>query len=549
MMTYREQYEAWCQADFLTEKEKSELLALKDEKEIEDRFYKDLEFGTAGMRGVMGLGLNRMNRYTVRRSTSGLAEYLIQEKTAHKGVVIAYDCRNHSKEFAQEAAAVLGARNIPVWLCEELEPTPFLSFAVRHYQAAGGIVITASHNPKEYNGYKVYDENGCQLLPEAATKLIGFVKRVQDIQHIPCVSLEEGPIYWVGQEVVETYIRTILKESVTKGPRALSVVYTPLHGAGNIPVRMALKADGFTEVTVVPEQEKSDGQFPTLASPNPEEEGALRLAISLGKKIGAHLVLGTDPDSDRIGIAVRHDDEFVLVSGNQLGALLVHFLLEKKTFTAKERGTIIKTIVTGELGAAIAKKKGIDVVETLTGFKYIGEKMTAYEQQRDRTFILGYEESYGYLVGMHARDKDAVVTAMLICEMADEYKKQGKDLIMVLEDLYKEYGFYYDHLDSYTLKGKEGAEAIQQMMKKVREKGADLIEAATLLDYEQGIADLPKENVLRFVRSDGSWIAIRPSGTEPKIKCYYSIKAGTKEEGRAQYEEYKKQLESFMGLA
>ena len=538
-MDYRREYERWCQADFLTEEDRKELLTLTDEKEIEDRFYKELDFGTAGMRGVMGVGTNRMNRYTVRRSTSGFAAYLQHEcPDWQQGVVIAYDCRNHSREFAEEAARVLAGAGIKVWLCEELEPTPFLSFAVRHYRAAGGIVITASHNPKEYNGYKVYDREGCQLLPDDAKKLISYVAQAADIAAIPCADMADGKIEWIGEEAVQAYIQAVRANSVTSGKRLLRVVYTPLHGSGNKPVRMALTADGFDQVTVVPEQEMPDGNFPTVSSPNPEEVGALAMAIELAKEIDADLVIGTDPDSDRIGIAVRHKGEFRLLSGNQTGALLVDFLLMKKQKELTEKSTIIKTIVTGELGAAAAAKWGVQVEETLT----------AYEQDGSHTFVMGYEESYGYLIGRHARDKDAVVTAMLICEMADWYKQQGKDLAEVLEELYQELGYYYDHLDSYTLKGKEGAEKIAAMMQQLRTGSEGLLPDAVMLDYMTGIGALPKENVIRFVMEDGSWIAVRPSGTEPKIKLYYSVKAAEERLGALRYQECRQRLEQFMGL-
>lgn len=549
-MTYREKYEEWLrQADPETAEE---LRALTDEKEIEDRFYKDLEFGTAGLRGIMGAGSNRMNSRTVGRATQGLADYLKNKYPGEteRGVVIAYDSRNHSREFALEAAHVLCAAGIPVRVFLELEPIPVLSFAVRKFHALGGIVITASHNPKEYNGYKVYDENGCQLVPRDADELTEFVNRDGDAAGRESRGQEEGMTF-IGDEAVSAFISTIMKETVWQGkPPALRIVYTPLHGAGNKPVRAALARAGFRDVRVVAEQEAPDGDFPTVKSPNPEESGALQMGIGEAEKIGADIVIGTDPDSDRIGAAVRTDGGFRLITGNQMGALLTDFVLTMRKDRLTPASLIIKTIVTGELGADIARAKGVQVEETLTGFKYIGEKITAYENDPAKDFIMGYEESYGYLIGTHARDKDAVGTAVLICEMAAWYRTKGMTLIDALDRLYEQYGYRLDRTISYTLPGKDGMEKIARIMEALRTgtAGEWMPGIREVLDYRKGIGSLPKENVLKFLLEDGSWAAVRPSGTEPKIKFYCSLRAASEAEGELRLADMKKRWEDIFCL-
>lgn len=549
-MTYREKYEEWLrQADPETAEE---LRALTDEKEIEDRFYKDLEFGTAGLRGIMGAGSNRMNSRTVGRATQGLADYLKNKYPGEteRGVVIAYDSRNHSREFALEAAHVLCAAGIPVRVFLELEPIPVLSFAVRKFHALGGIVITASHNPKEYNGYKVYDENGCQLVPRDADELTEFVNRAGDAAGRESRGQEEKMTF-IGDEAVSAFISAIMKETVWQGkPPALRIVYTPLHGAGNKPVRAALARAGFRDVSVVAEQEAPDGDFPTVKSPNPEESGALQMGIGEAEKIGADIVIGTDPDSDRIGAAVRTDGGFRLITGNQMGALLTDFVLTMRKDRLTPASLIIKTIVTGELGADIARAKGVQVEETLTGFKYIGEKITAYENDPAKDFIMGYEESYGYLIGTHARDKDAVGTAVLICEMAAWYRTKGMTLIDALGRLYEQYGYRLDRTISYTLPGKDGMEKIARIMEALRTgtSGEWMPGIRDVQDYRKGIGSLPKENVLKFLLEDGSWAAVRPSGTEPKIKFYCSLRAASEAEGELRLADMKKRWEDIFCL-
>jgi phosphoglucomutase len=523
-MNYREKYKLWLGFDKDTEKE---LLSVTEEKEIEDRFYKDLEFGTGGMRGVMGAGSNRMNKYTVGRATEGLANYL---KSVYKGkisVAIAFDSRNNSRQFAHFAACVLSAHGIRVFLFDKLMPTPVLSFAVRHLKCNAGIVITASHNPKEYNGYKIYDSKGCQIVPKYANEIIKCVYAVMDLKAIPFMKEEEaaatGLIKSIGDEVLDEFTKAVEKQKLYTEKSDLKIIFTPLHGTGNVPVRRVLRD---MNVSVVKEQELPDGSFSTLRSPNPEERDALTLALNQAKKENADIVLGTDPDCDRVGVGVRHGGEFRLLTGNQIGALLVSFVLMMKKAELTPKSTLVKTIVTNELGANIARRYGLNIVETLTGFKYIGDRINHYEETEEKDFVIGYEESYGYLVGTHSRDKDAVVASMLICEMAAYFKNRGKTLVDALEDIYEEYGFYLDALDSFTFSGKDGAQRIKAIMADFRSRGAEIFGGLKAVkDYGTGLEGLPKENVLKFIFEDGSWLAVRPSGTEPKLKVYYSVRA------------------------
>ena len=525
-------YEYWLTFD---EETKKELEAITDKAEIEDRFYKELEFGTGGLRGIMGAGANRMNKYTVSKATKGLADYLNENFEGEKSVAIAYDSRNNSKFFAEVSAGVLCSAGIRVYLFETLMPTPVLSFAVRYHKCTAGIVITASHNPKEYNGYKVYDEMGCQLVPEFADKVIACVNAVTDIKNISCMSLEDaeksGLLTYIGDNTLDAFLEEIKKQSVYAENSELKIVYTPLHGTGNVPVRKILEGKN---VSIVASQELPDGDFSTVRSPNPEEKDALNLALEQAKSEGADIVIGTDPDCDRVGVGVLHNGEYTLLTGNQTGALLVDFILRFKEGRLPENAAVVKTIVTSGIGAAIAEKHGAKTVQTLTGFKYIGEKICKWEKDGEHTFLFGYEESYGYLAGTHARDKDAVSASMLIAEMAAYYKNNGKTLVDALNDIYAEYGYYFDCLETFVLKGKEGAEKIQSAMAAMRECGNELFDdLEILLDYSKGIDGLPKENVLRFDFKDGSWAAARPSGTEPKLKLYFSVKG----ENRTQAEE------------
>lgn len=536
-MNYRDKYNLWLTFD---EETKNELLSVTDEKEIEDRFYKDLAFGTGGLRGIMGAGSNRMNKYTVGKATLGLANYLKSKNSGELKIAIAYDSRNNSQFFAKTAAGIFASCGFKVYIYETLVPVPVLSFTTAYLGCTAGVMITASHNPKEYNGYKVYDSKGCQFCTEDAKNAIEFINAIDDFSTIPFADVENNEnVTLIGENVLSKYLDRVREQSVYTEPSDLKIVYTPLHGTGNIPVRRMLEG---MDVTVVKEQEMPDGNFSTVRSPNPEEKDALNIAIETAKSINADLVLGTDPDCDRVGIAVRDGKDYKLFTGNQTGALLVKFVLTMHKQSLNSKSTLVKTIVTSELGANIGRSFGLQVEETLTGFKYIGDKINKYEATGEQEFVIGYEESYGYLVGTHARDKDAVVSSMLICQMAAWYKNQGKNLVDGLNEIYDEYGYYLDYLDSFVLKGKDGAEKIQSLMVTFREKGTDLTEGIKeIIDFKDGIRDLPKENVLKYIFNDGSWMAVRPSGTEPKIKVYYSIVDPDKENA-------KKRLEAIRAL-
>ena len=539
---YKERVAEWLTFD---EDTKADLLAIADEKELEDRFYKNVSFGTGGLRGLMGAGTNRMNSYTVKKASMGLAKYVLAKGNEQPSIAIAYDTRNHSQQFSEDAAAVFSSMGIKAYLFDVAMPTPVLSFTVRHLGCDAGIVVTASHNPKEYNGYKVYDNQGGQLTPDAAREVTRFIDQIEDFNSVKELTGNPDLVEMIGEDVLSAFISEIKKQSIHQGD--LQVVYTPLHGAGNIPVRRAL--EGF-EVSVVKEQELPDGNFSTVRSPNPEDRKALELAIAQAQQEDADIVIGTDPDCDRIGVAVKHEGAYKLLTGNQIGALLAEFVIAHTEVT--EDSTLIKTIVTNDFGAKIASGKGLQIIETLTGFKYIGEKINEFEASDDLTneFVLGYEESYGYLVGTHARDKDAVVSALLICEMAAYYKAKGLTLFDKLEQLYGEHGYYLDALDSVTLTGVAGAARIKEMMEEVRESDAQFFaNVDEVRDYATGIADLPKENVIKFMLKDESWVAIRPSGTEPKIKFYYSVKADDEQSAQEKLQVIKNQIQENLDIA
>ena len=540
-MTYKDKYLQWL--SFADEDTKFELESITDDKEIEDRFYKDLAFGTGGLRGIMGAGSNRMNRYTVGKATLGLARYLKSKNDGEISVAIAYDTRNNSKYFAKTAAGVFASQGIKVNIYEMIVPVPVLSFTTHYLGCTAGVMITASHNPKEYNGYKVYDSKGCQFCTEDAKNAIAFINDITDYSSIPFLE-ESELINYIGENELSAFLNEVKKQSLYEEKSDLKIVYTPLHGTGNIPVRRMLEG---LDVTVVKEQELPDGNFSTVRSPNPEEKDALNIAIEKAKEIGADLVLGTDPDCDRVGIAVKDGDDYKLFTGNQTGALLVNFVLTMKKDTLNEKSTLVKTIVTSELGANIGRKFGLKIEETLTGFKYIGDKINKYEESGKQEFVIGYEESYGYLVGTHARDKDAVVSSMLICQMAAWYKNQGKTLVDGLNEIYNEYGYYLDFLDSFVLKGKDGAEKIQSLMTEFRSKGISLFDGIKeVVDFSGGIRDLPKENVLKYIWNGGSWLAVRPSGTEPKIKVYYSIVDPSKENAAKRLDTIREKIKNII---
>ncbi|MBR4241160.1 MAG: phospho-sugar mutase [Eubacterium sp.] len=546
-MNYKEKYNLWLSFD---EQTKKELEKINDEKEIEDRFYKDLAFGTGGLRGIMGAGTNRMNSYTVGKATLGISRYLKSKYQGSLSVAIACDSRLNSKSFQKDAARIFASQGFKVFAYSDIVPVPVLSFTTRYHECNAGVMITASHNPKEYNGYKVYDDKGCQFCTQDAKNAIEFINEIDDYKNIyeGVKSFDEyvgeGAIELIYTEELNKFIAAVETQAAYQEKNDLKIVYTPLHGTGRFPVLAVL--DGM-DVTLLDSQKEPDGNFPTVKSPNPEDRAALTLAIEKAKEIGADIVLGTDPDCDRVGIAVRHGGEYVLFTGNQTGALLVNFILRMRKDELNEKSTLVKTIVTSELGANIGRKFGLQVEETLTGFKYIGEKINKYEEKGDKEFVIGYEESYGYLVGTHARDKDAVVSSMLICQMAAWYKNQGKTLVDGLNEIYDEYGYYLDYLDSFVLKGKDGAEKIQSLMVYFRETGKALFDGIKeIIDYKDGILDLPKENVLKYIFSDGSWMAVRPSGTEPKIKVYYSIVDESRENAKSRLESIREKIKSII---
>lgn len=546
-MSYQEAYQRWLTVETVDEATKAELRQL-DEKEIEDRFYRELEFGTGGLRGVMAAGTNRMNIYTVRKATQGLSmEVLDTEGAKEKGVVIAYDSRNNSELFAKEAAKVLCGNGIKTYLFEGLRPTPMLSFAVRHLGCARGIVITASHNPKEYNGYKVYGEDGGQIPPEVADKIIGYINRTDIFADIKLSEAAE-PIM-IGKEVDDAYIKAVKEQSFgTQIPEDFKVVYTPIHGSGNIPVRRILDEIGCKNVFVVPEQELPNGDFPTVLSPNPENAEAFTIAIEYAKEQNADLVFGTDPDSDRIGVVVKTaSDDYVVLNGNQTGSLLCEYILRKakETGTMPQNPVVVKTIVTTEMVRAIAADFGAETKDVLTGFKFIGEVIKNLEEAgHPESYLFGLEESYGYLRGTYARDKDAVVASMLICELAADYKSKGMTLYDGLMALYEKYGYYQESLITKTLTGIEGVKQIKKIMESFRTKELPVATEKTL-DYSQGLDGLPKSDVLKYFLPDG-WFAVRPSGTEPKIKFYVGVLGDSADAATARMNALKQALNEFV---
>lgn len=546
-MDINQKYNLWLTFDDETKKE---LESVTDKKEIEDRFYKDLEFGTGGLRGIMGAGTNRMNSYTVGKASLGFAKYLKDKYDGKISVAIACDSRLNSRAFEWDSARVFASQGIKVYAYTQIVPVPMLSFATRYLHCNAGVMITASHNPKEYNGYKAYDNTGCQLCTDDAKEVLSYINAIDDYSSVyndvKTVDeyISDGMIVGVYDELFDEFIKAVKTQSLYNEHSELKIVYTPLHGTGNVPVRKVLEDK---TVYVVKEQEDPNGNFPTVVSPNPEDRKALTLGIELAKEKDADIVLGTDPDCDRVGVAVKHNGEYVLLTGNQTGALLVNFVLTMKKDSLNSKSTLVKTIVTSELGANIGRSFGLQVEETLTGFKYIGDKINKFEASGEQEFVIGYEESYGYLVGTHARDKDGVVSSMLVCEMASWYKNQGKTLVDGLNEIYDKYGYYLDFLDSFVLKGKDGAEKIQNLMVEFRNKGKALLpDIKEIVDFKDGIRDLPKENVLKYIFNDGSWMAIRPSGTEPKIKVYYSIVDPDKSNAKARLENIRQTISSII---
>ncbi len=569
-MGYKEMYQSWLDNPYFDEDTKAELKSIAgDDKEIEDRFYTELEFGTAGLRGVIGAGMNRMNIYTVRKATQGLANYIKKVGKEAQGVAIAFDSRRMSPEFADEAALCLAANGIKAYVFESLRPTPELSYAVRKLGCTAGINITASHNPPEYNGYKVYWEDGAQITPPHDKGIMDEVKAVTDFATVKTMEKEEakkaGLYEVIGAAIDDAYIAELKKlvvhqDAINQVKDTLKIVYTPLHGTGNIPVRRVLKELGFQNVYVVPEQEKPDGEFPTVSYPNPEAEEAFVLGLAMAKKLDADLVLATDPDADRLGVYVKDSKtgEYHSLTGNMSGCLIGDYVIGQR----KEReglpkdGAFIKSIVSTNMADAIAKYYGIQLVEVLTGFKFIGQKMLEFETKGTGTYLFGMEESYGCLTGTYARDKDAVVASMTLCEAAAYYKTQGKTLWDAMIDMYEKYGYYKDDVKAITLKGIEGLEKIQTILETLRANAPKEIGGYKVLkvrDYKKDtitdLADgkvtptgLPASNVLYYELEDDAWVCVRPSGTEPKVKFYYGIKGTSLEEADAKSESLGKEV-------
>ncbi|SEM94323.1 phospho-sugar mutase [Lihuaxuella thermophila] len=574
-MDWKQRFMRWIQYPLLDEELKQTLNRMKnDEKALEDCFYKNLEFGTGGMRGEIGPGTNRLNVYMVRKATEGLARYMEKHgpDAMKRGIVIAYDSRHKSREFALEVARTLGFHGIPAYLFDHLRPTPELSFAVRYLHAFGGVVLTASHNPPEYNGYKVYGEDGGQLTPQAADALIQLVNSVEDELTIPVADEEtlkkSGFLKVIGEEIDRAYLEKLKgivlnPEIIERNKQNLHIVFTPLHGTSYQLIPQGLKNLGFQHVTIVKEQEWPDPGFPTVASPNPEEHAAFELAIRYGEKIDADLLLATDPDADRLGVAVKNDEgTYVVLTGNQTGALMLHYILsqrrEKNLLPA--HGVLLKTIVTSELGRAIAGDYGVHTVDTLTGFKFIGEKIKEYEQTKEFQFLFGYEESYGYLIGDFVRDKDAVQAALFICEVAAYHKSRGKSLYQALTELFDRYGTFLEDLVSITLKGKKGAKRIEDIMQTFRTHVIREIAGRKVLAVEDYFhrqrldlkalqtepISLPVSNVIKYHLENGAWFCLRPSGTEPKIKFYFGVKESSRHEGQTQLEVLKEAVLNLM---
>ena len=557
-MDYKEVYEQWLSNPYFDDATKEELKNIaEDDNEIKERFYMDLEFGTAGLRGIIGAGTNRMNIYVVRRATQGLANYIAKVDKKSQGVAIAYDSRHMSPEFAEEAALCLAANGIKAYIFESLRPTPELSFAVRHLGCVAGINVTASHNPPEYNGYKVYWEDGAQITPPHDSGIMGEVKSISDWNTVKTIDKAEaekaGLFQVIGKEVDDAYMAELKKQvlhmdAIKAEGKNLKVVYTPLHGTGNIPARRILKELGFENVYVVKEQELPDGDFPTVSYPNPEAAEAFELGLKLAKEVDADLVLATDPDADRLGVRVKDKNgEYHDLTGNMSGCLLANYeISQKKAINGSlpEDGALIKTIVTTNLADAIAKGYGVKLIEVLTGFKFIGQQILGFEQSGKGSYLFGFEESYGCLIGTYARDKDAIVATMALCEAAAYYKTQGKTLWDAMIEMYEQFGYYKDAIQSVTMKGIEGLQKIQEIMNSLRQNppaefaghkvtAVRDYKADTITDVATGAVKptgLPNSNVLYYELTDDAWVCVRPSGTEPKVKFYYGVKGTSLED-------------------
>mgnify|MGYP000605832161 FL=1 len=575
-MNVMETYQFWCEDSYFDENTKEELKAIAgDEKEIEDRFYKNLEFGTGGLRGVIGAGTNRMNIYTVRKATQGLANFILKENAQEKGVAIAFDSRRMSPEFSKEAALCLAANGIHAYLFESLRPTPMLSFALRKLGCTAGIVVTASHNPPEYNGYKVYWEDGAQVTAPKDTEIIDCVNAIEDFTTIRTMSEEEakkaGLLTIIGKEIDDAYMEELKKlvlhpEAIKEVAKDLKIVYTPLHGTGNLPVRRILKELGFEQVYVVPEQSEPDGNFPTVSYPNPEDKKAFALALELAKKVDADLVLATDPDADRLGVYAKDSKtgEYQVFTGNMSGMLICEYELSQKKALGilPENGAVVTTIVSTNMADAVAAAYNQTLIKTLTGFKYIGEQIKLFEQNGEHSYQFGFEESYGCLVGTHARDKDAVVAVMALCEAAAYYRTQGKTLWDQMLTIFDTYGYYKEDLYTITLKGIEGTQKIQEIMDNLRKQTPEQIGSYKVLEFydykedvkkdmvtgEVGKSGLPKSNVLYFALENDTWCCARPSGTEPKLKFYMGVKGNSMQNAISQLEDLTAAVKEMAGV-
>ncbi|MGI6778311.1 MAG: phospho-sugar mutase [Acetivibrionales bacterium] len=564
-------YKQWLENSYFDKETVEELNSIKDNpKEIEERFYRELEFGTGGLRGILGAGTNRMNKYTVRKATQGLADYILKkgEGAKERGVVIAYDSRLKSDEFALETALVFAGNGIRAYLFNELKPTPELSFAVRFLNAAGGVVITASHNPKQYNGYKAYGEDGAQLSPEESDKVIDEVRKIFDITKVNRISKKEaearGLLKIIGKEIDIEYMNCLKTLSVNPElaksmGSELKIVYTPLHGTGNKPVRRLLDETGFKNVLVVKEQEMPDASFSTVKSPNPEDKNAYKLGIELANKENGDLIIATDPDCDRVGVMIKNESgQFMSLTGNQIGCLLMEYILSQKKNKGElpKNGFVVKTIVTSELARAISKEYNVEMVEVLTGFKFIGQKIKELDEYGDRTFIFGFEESYGYLAGTYSRDKDAVVASLLIAEMAAFFRLKGMAVHQALHELFEKYGYFLEDTVSFTLEGKDGQERIVNTMDYLRENmdskfGTQRVTAIrdylkqkrfAMIDGKSHNLELPPSNVLYYELGGSDWFCIRPSGTEPKIKIYFGISESDAESAESKLQKVKENV-------
>lgn len=569
-MSYKVKLNEWLESEFVSEEFKNELRNIKDEKELEDRFYTELEFGTAGLRGVLGAGTNRMNIHTVGKAAEGLARYLVKN-VENPSCAIAYDSRIKSDEFAMVSALILASHGVKVYLYESLAPVPLLSFAVRYYGTSAGIVITASHNPQAYNGFKVYGSYGGQVTDEEAGKILKEMHAIEKFEDVSSITeqeaLDKNLLVYIGEEVMKAYMEsiktlTVKKDMVKENAKNLKIIYTPIHGSGNIPVRRVLKELGYT-VHVVKEQELPDGTFPTAPYPNPENPQVFELALKLAEEVQPDIIFGTDPDCDRVGVIVKDKEgNDQVLSGNQIGMLITYYLLTamKEENKIPSNGVVIKTIVSTESVRAITKDFGVELLDVLTGFKYIGEKIEEYKETNEKTFLFGFEESFGYLAGTFVRDKDAVVASMILCEIATYYKTKGMTLYDALMEIYEKYGFYIEGIESFTRTGKDGQEQIRKCVeyfrnntleevggvKTVSKEDYKLKERVDLLTGEKTAITLPSSNVIKYTLEDGSWFVVRPSGTEPKMKAYVAVKGNSLEDAQDKMETFKKRVVSIV---